>query len=33
MPGEVYEKNFLLSQKSIANFQEFLVINKKQSKK
>ena len=31
--NEVYEKNFLLSQKSIANFQEFLVINKKQSKK
>ena len=33
MPGEVYEKNFLLNQKSITNFQEFLVINKKQSKK
>ena len=29
MPGEVYEKNFLLNQKSITNFQEFLVINKK----
>ena len=30
MPGEVYEKNFLLSQKSmLTNFQEFLVINKK----
>tara|TARA_Y100000590_G_scaffold467999_1_gene648933 strand:+ start:4592 stop:5335 length:744 start_codon:yes stop_codon:yes gene_type:complete len=30
MAGEVYEKNFLLSQKSmLTNFQEFLVINKK----
>ena len=30
MPGEVYEKKFLLSQKSmLTNFQEFLVINKK----
>tara|TARA_S200000501_G_C20796796_1_gene732146 strand:- start:345 stop:1088 length:744 start_codon:yes stop_codon:yes gene_type:complete len=30
MAGEVYKKNFLLSQKSmLTNFQEFLVINKK----